>query len=110
MARPAIVEDMPLLKVGPVQSVPPGTVIEIEADDATFAVCNVAGDLHCLDGVCPHAGGPLGQGTLNGSTLVCPWHGWEFDCRTGVNDFDKDLQLTTFPVVVEADEILIDVP
>jgi nitrite reductase (NADH) small subunit len=101
---------MPLLKVGTVQSLPPGTVTEVENGDITYAVCNVDGKLHCVDGICPHAGGPLGQGNLNGSLLVCPWHGWEFDCTTGVNDLDEDLCLETFPVRVQGDEILIDVP
>jgi nitrite reductase/ring-hydroxylating ferredoxin subunit len=101
---------MPLLKVGPVRSLPPGAVTEVEAGESTYAVCNVDGKLHCLDGICPHAGGPLGQGTLNGNILVCPWHGWEFDCNTGVNDFDADLRLATFPVLIHEDEIMIDVP
>ena len=101
---------MPLLKVGPLQALPPGSVTEVENGDTTYAVCNVEGKLHCVDGICPHAGGPLGQGNLNGSLLVCPWHGWEFDCATGVNDFDEDLRLETFPVHVQGDEILIDVP
>lgn len=81
----------------------------IDAGGQTFAVCNVAGELHALDGVCPHAGGPLGEGALHGSTLVCPWHAWEFDCRTGANDFDPDVTLATFPVKVEAGQILIDI-
>ena len=56
------------------------------------------------------AGGPLGEGALHGSTLVCPWHAWEFDCRTGANDFDPDVTVATFPVKIEAGEILIDDP
>lgn len=101
---------MPWLKVGPLQSLPPDAVTEVDTGSSTYAVVNVAGKLHCLDGLCPHAGGPLGQGTLNGNVLVCPWHGWEFDCSTGANDLDEDLRLATFPVVVQGDEILIEVP
>ena len=100
---------MPLVKVGPVDGVPPGSVTEVETADARYAVCNLDGRLFCLDGTCPHAGGPLGQGALNGNMLVCPWHGWEFDCRTGVNDFDEDVQQQTFPVIVQGDEVFIDV-
>lgn len=82
----------------------------VEIGDQSFAICNVAGQVHALDGECPHAGGPLGEGALHGSTLVCPWHAWEFDCRTGANDFDPDVAITTFPVKVEAGEILIEIP
>ena len=99
---------MPLVKVGPLEALPPGSVAEVEAGGATYAICNVEGDLHCLQGTCPHAGGPLGQGNLNGALLTCPWHGWEFDCRTGVNNYDNDVQLKTFPVVVQDESIFIE--
>jgi|SRR5579875_394031 len=101
---------MALIRVSSASEFPPGAVKEIEANGATYAVCNADGDFHCLEGICPHAGGPLGQGTLSGNHVVCPWHGWEFDCRTGANDFDEDLQVQTYPVVVQNGEILIDVP
>ena len=40
----------------------------------------------------------------------CPFHGWEFDCRTGANDGDEDLKLATYPVKVEGGEILVELP
>ena len=36
-----------------------------------------------ISGVCNHAGGPLGEGKLDGDYVVCPWHYWKFHCRTG---------------------------
>ena len=99
-----------MVKVGALSSLPPGAVTEAMAGENPYAVCNVAGELHCLDGVCPHAGGPLGQGTLNDNMLTCPWHGWEYDCRTGVNDFDPDVRVAKFPVKVEDGQIYIVVP
>ena len=101
---------MPLIKVKPLAEFPPGEVMEVEHGETAYAVCNVDGALHCLEGVCPHAGGPLGQGNLNGNYVVCPWHGWEFDCRTGLNDSDEDVKLATFPVVVQDGVVHIDVP
>ena len=83
--------------------------MEAELDGNTYAVCNADGELHALDGVCPHAGGPLGQGALHGSTLVCPWHAWEYDCRTGLSDLDPDLKVARFPVKEERGDIWIDV-
>ncbi len=82
----------------------------VDVGDQTFAICNVAGELHAVDGICPHSGGPLGEGALHGFTLVCPWHAWEFDCRTGANDFDPGVTVATFPVKAEAGEILLDIP
>jgi len=101
---------MPFVKVGPAAELPPGSVMPVDIGDQTIALCNVAGELHALDGVCPHSGGPLGEGALHGSTLVCPWHAWEFDCRTGANDLDPDVTVAKFPVKVEAGEILIEIP
>jgi nitrite reductase/ring-hydroxylating ferredoxin subunit len=101
---------MPFVKVGPSPELAPGQVVEAQAGDRTFAVCNVDGKLYCLDGVCPHAGGPLGQGVLQGQTLTCPWHGWEFNCVTGANVEDEDLVVDQYKIVVENGEILIDVP
>ena len=101
---------MPFVKVGSLAQLPPGAVMEAEVAGDTFAICNSGGELYALGGTCPHAGGPLGQGALHGTTLVCPWHGWEYNCRTGVNEFDEDVKVDTFPVRAEGDDILIDVP
>lgn len=63
--------------------VPPGGSAEVVADGRIFAVYNVDGRFHVLDGICPHAGGPLGKGMLQGCVVTCPWHGWQFDVTTG---------------------------
>jgi nitrite reductase (NADH) small subunit len=101
---------MPFVKVGALAALPPGQVMEAEVGGNTYVVCNAGGELYAYDGVCPHAGGPLGQGALDGNILVCPWHAWEYDCRTGVNDYDESVTLTPFPVKSQDGEILIDVP
>ena len=62
---------------------PPGASIERVAGDRMIAIANVDGVFHAIDGLCPHQGGPLGTGVLCGTTLTCPWHGWQFDVTTG---------------------------
>ena len=87
--------------------------MEALVGDGTYASAMPAGGIYALDGICPHSGGPLGQGALHGTTLVCPWHAWEFDCRTGVKDSganEVDDLVAKFPVKIEGDDILIDVP
>jgi nitrite reductase (NADH) small subunit len=101
---------MAFVKVGSLSKLPPGTAMQADVGDDTFAICNADGEVHALDGICPHAGGPLGQGTLHGTTLVCPWHAWEFDCRTGALDVDPDFKIPTFAVKIDGDDILIDAP
>jgi nitrite reductase/ring-hydroxylating ferredoxin subunit len=80
--------------------VPPGTVVEVVAGDRTLALANVEGELILVDGTCPHAGGPLGDGHLEGCTLTCPWHGWSYDLRTGKSLVSGDIALERFPVEV----------
>lgn len=50
------------------------------------------GHFGAISGVCNHAGGPLGQGTLDGEYVVCPWHHWKFHCRSGLGEpgFEED--------------------
>ena len=62
---------------------PPGSVQELVVEDRIVALYNVDGTLFALDGVCPHQGGPLGKGALEGCLVTCPWHGWQFDVTDG---------------------------
>ena len=101
---------MPFVKVGSVRKLAPESVMEAMVGSTAYAVCNFAGEIRAFDGTCPHAGGPLGEGSIDGCNLVCPWHSWEYDCRTGINTYDETVRLASFPVKVEGDDILIDVP
>ena len=59
-----------------------GRVIEVRVEGKVFALANVDGKFYCLGGPCTHAGAPLGEGSLKGFTLTCPWHCSQFDVRT----------------------------
>lgn len=82
--------------------------MEVKVGDKPYAICNVDGQLEALEGTCPHRGGPLGHGALHGETLVCPWHAWEFNCRTG-KDVTGGPGVAKVAVKTEGDDILIDV-
>ena len=101
---------MAFRKVASLSSLPPGTLTQIEAGEESIALCNAGGQVHALDGVCPHAGGPIGQGALHGTTIVCPWHAWEYDCVTGEHDRNPRVRLEKFAVRIEGDDILLDLP
>ena len=101
---------MPFVKVLAVSALPPGSTAEVSVGEHNYALCNLNGEIHALDGVCPCSGGPLGQGVLQESLLVCPWHGRRYDCRTGVHHFDHDVKVAKFAVRIENGDILIDVP
>ncbi len=99
---------MPLVKIKALSELPPGSLAQVQINGSAYALCHYEDALRCFDGLCPHAGGPLGEGNLDGGQIVCPWHGWAFDCRSGVNDFDPEIQLKSYPVVVEDGSIFVD--
>ena len=101
---------MPRVRVANLSDLPPGSVIEAEAQGRSVALCNVDGELFALDGICPHAGGRLGHGALHGVWVTCPWHAWEFDCRTGEHDYNPDVKLDRYQVSVEGGEIVLEIP
>ena len=101
---------MPFINAGRVADLAVGEVREILVGDRPFAICNVAGAIYALDGVCPHQGGPLGQGHLEGAYLACPYHLWEFDCRSGEYNRNPTHRIATYAVRIEDGEILIEVP
>ncbi len=86
----------------------PGDVREIEVGAVTLCVANLEGELCVLDNVCPHREGPLGQGWVEGRTVVCPWHAWAFDCRTGIAEPPEHAQVNVYPVRTEGEEVLVD--
>jgi nitrite reductase (NADH) small subunit len=99
---------MGFVKVGPLAEFPAGAVRQVVAAGQTIALCRVGEELHAVDGICPHHGGPLGHGGLHGTTLVCPYHAWEFDCVTGEYDRNPELCLRKFAVKVEQGDVFID--
>ncbi|MGH9448614.1 MAG: Rieske (2Fe-2S) protein, partial [Terriglobia bacterium] len=61
------------------------------------------------DNTCLHQGGPLGEGDLSGKVVTCPWHGWEYDVSTGEKCGDSSMQVATYPVQVEGNDIKVEV-
>jgi nitrite reductase/ring-hydroxylating ferredoxin subunit len=101
---------MPFTPVKPIDALPIGSVTEVRVGSRRYALCNVGGEIHCVDAVCPHANGPLGRGTLSDSLLVCPWHGWEFDCRTGESPCEPSVKVARYLVAARDGWVYIDVP
>ena len=84
---------------------PPGTVRAVRAGDEEIALAHVNGRFCAVQGRCLHLQGPLGDGRLEGSVLTCPWHGWQYDVRTGLNEFDHAIQLETYEVRVQDGDV-----
>ena len=86
---------------------PPGASLERAIDGRIVAVFNVNGELYALDGICPHQGGPLGQGQLHGQVVTCPWHGWQFNVRDGKSLLNPQIEQEAFQVRVDDGEIFL---
>jgi len=98
------------IRVAAVSEIPPGTSKEVMAGDKVVALFNVDGTIYALDGVCPHAGGPLGEGTLRGTMVTCPWHGWQFDVTTGQNCLNRNMTHKCISVKVEGTDVVVELP
>jgi nitrite reductase (NADH) small subunit len=101
---------MPYIKLTAQSGLPEnGEAKEFEVGDKTVCVANVNGTICAIDNVCLHMGGPLGQGTIEGNKLVCPWHGWEYDPKTGELCDDPKSKLAVYPIKMENGEVFIDI-
>ena len=118
---------MPRYIVGTVDEIPPGQRKIVQVAGRTIGVFNVAGEYFALLNRCPHQGGPLCEGhtlgflrsdrpgeyhyTRPGEILRCPWHGWEFDLRTGQSWFDPaQVRVRRYEVAVEPGAALAQAP
>src|SRR5689334_4716445 len=80
------------------------------AKTIALAISYKEGEFGAVSNACNHAGGPLGDGHLDGDYIKCPWHGWKFHRRTGVGEpgFEQDC-VPAFPVKVENGRVLVNV-
>ena len=77
-----------------------------EVDDVEVAVFNVDGEYYALNNVCPHQGGPLGDGKVEDECVYCPWHGWQFDVETGEHAHGLKTA-TSYSVTVRDDDVYV---
>ena len=97
-------------RIANIADCPPGEGMEAFADERVVALFNVDGEFFALDGVCPHQGGPLGQGELTGCIVTCPWHGWQFDVRTGQHQLSRSMKQPRFDTKVEDGSVWVEIP
>jgi nitrite reductase/ring-hydroxylating ferredoxin subunit len=109
----------PVARVG---EIPPGGRKLLSVGRLAIGIFNVAGELRAYRNACPHAGAPVCEGRLSGTSLPskvyeyayglegcilrCPWHGWEFDLRTGEHLVDPATRLRALPLAAGAAENL----
>lgn len=97
------------VKVASTGDVPPGSGISVEVADKPIAVFNCDGTFYAIGDTCPHQGGPLGEGEIEGTVVTCPWHEWRYNICTGVNVDDDSCKVATYPVKTDGDDLLVEV-
>lgn len=113
-------------RIGAAAEFPDGKVTVLDLDGQSVGVFRHGSTFSAMLNICPHRAAPVCQGPIGGTMLPsapgeyvygleglvlrCPWHGWEFDARTGesVGPVDKR-NLTMFSVEVEGDDVYVDV-
>jgi nitrite reductase/ring-hydroxylating ferredoxin subunit len=104
--------------VAKAREIPPGGRKVVTVGRLQIGVFNVAGEFKAYRNACPHAGAPVCVGRISGTSqpsrvyeyiygsegciLRCPWHGWEFDLRTGEHLVDPETRLKAVPVEAAA--------
>ena len=74
---------MDFADVGPVEAVPETGGLSVLVDGRAVALFRDRGAIVAFDDACPHAGAPLSAGVCRDGVVVCSWHGFRFDAKTG---------------------------
>lgn len=87
----------------------PNEAREFNAAGRVICVANVDGVLSAMDNVCLHRGGPLGQGFIERGKLICPWHGWEFNPKTGAAIHNPAACVPVYPIKIDGEDVLVEI-
>jgi len=91
--------------VARVGDIPSGKARQVTVDGRWVALFHIDDTYHAVDNLCLHRGGPLCEGVLAGHVVTCPWHGWQFDVRTGELVQDPSVGVSRHDTRVVGDEV-----
>ena len=84
-------------------------LVLVEANGQSIALFNVDGALYAIDNTCTHVGGSLGEGDLIDDTVSCPWHGAQFNVKTGeVLSPPAGSGVRSYAVKVEGNDVFVE--
>lgn len=99
------------VKVARASEIPPGEMQLVELDGREIAVANLNGEFVAFQNECTHRGGPLAEGILMGDVVECPFHGGQFNAKTGeVVQAPPSEPIETYEVQVEGDDVKVAKP
>ena len=98
------------MRIGRVDEIPDGERKIVHVGNMTVGIFHHKGKWYAVRNLCLHRGGPVATGMLDGDTITCPWHGFQYNITTGQLLVDPNAKLDTFEVVLENDEVHLLVP
>ena len=97
------------IKVAQFDEISLGSGKVVEANGQNIALFNVDGALYAIDNTCTHVGGSLGEGDLIDDTVSCPWHGAQFNVKTGeVLGPPAGSGVRSYAVKVEGNDVFVE--
>ena len=100
---------MPFLRTARKDEIPAGSIREFAVEGKSIALANVEGKFYAINNTCLHRGGPLGSGEMNGNSVTCPWHGWQYDVTTGKLGMNPSVGVDCYPVEIRGDDIFVNI-
>ncbi len=98
-----------LIKLASVSDLPAlNEAKEFACGDKMVCVANVNGEICAMENTCLHMGGPLGEGVIEKGKVICPWHGWAWDPKTGQAG-PPNAKVAVYPVKIEGGDVLIEI-
>ncbi|HEY3987988.1 MAG TPA: Rieske (2Fe-2S) protein [Acidobacteriaceae bacterium] len=98
------------VRIGALSEMPvEGRAKAFEALGTTICVARIHGQLAALNNECPHHGAPLCDGTIEKGRVVCAWHGWSFDPKTGAELRNPLGSAIVYPLRVDGNDVLCEV-
>lgn len=97
------------IDVGSVEELAKRELQPVTAGRNRIALSCREGAFSAVSGLCNHVGGPLGEGRLDGSTVTCPWHLWQFDVKSGECQNSPGDRVRAYDVIVEGDRVRVKI-
>ncbi len=98
------------VRVAATSELPHGTIKHCAGEGFNLALVATPRGVFAVDAVCPHRGGRLSEGSIDGDVLACPIHGWQFDVTSGASVSPPGRRIGAYEVRVDGDDVLVAVP
>jgi NAD(P)H-dependent nitrite reductase small subunit len=96
------------IRVGRIEELPDQQGRLVEANGKEIAVFRVGNEVYAFDNTCPHQGGPLSEGMIDGDQVVCPWHAWVFNVKTGTSPVAPQVRIATYKVRIDGSDVYVE--